>query len=301
MKDKAKVKSKNGFFSKMDSGILFPSDMKKLRYKLLYGALVLLMLIFLAVALVPALWILLAGFKDVGELYSKNTQFFPQYIRLGKLVEAWNALKFYKLYINTFILAGGAVVVEIISAGLAGYVLSRLRPKGSGIVYTIVTIIMVWPATMSTVPIYMLIKNMGLLNSYLPIWMMHLGNAFNIMLFKNSFDGISKSLVDAAKIDGATDIGIFLKIIVPLSVPVIMTVAIFTFNGECGNFFWPYLLVQNDSLRTMGIHLYKIKSSTLQLDYQMLSIVFAILPQFVVFVFFNKYIMGGINIGGVKG
>lgn len=301
MKDKAKVKSKNGFFNNMNSGILFPSDMKKIQYKLLYGALSLIMLIFLVVALVPVLWILLAGFKDVGELYSKNAQFFPQHIRLGKLGEAWTALKFYKFYINTFILAGGAVVVEIISAGLAGYVLSRLRPKGSGIVYTIVTIIMVWPATMTTVPIYMMIKNMGLLNNYMPIWMMHLGNAFNIMLFKNSFDGISNSLVEAAKIDGATDIGIFLKIIVPLSVPVIMTVAIFTFNGECGNFFWPYLLVQNDTLRTMGIHLYKMKSSTLSLDYQMLSIVFAIIPQFVVFVFFNKYIVGGINIGGVKG
>lgn len=293
-------------FDNRNKGVLRASDMKKIKYKVLYVLMVVFMLFYAAVVFIPSLWMILSGFKDVSEMYAKPPHFFPKQIRLSKFVEVWNQLKFYKYYINTAIMAGGAVVFDVVINGFAGYVLSKLKPRGVKFVYWLVIVLMLLPATMSTVPLYMTFRNfpignINLLDSYLPIWIMAAANMFNIVLFKTSFDSISVSLVEAAKIDGATNVGIFFKVILPLSIPVIATVSIFTFNGQFGNFFWPYLLISSNEKTVLGIWLYKVKSSNLTMDYQIMTILFAIIPQLLIFALFNRRIVGGINIGGVKG
>ena len=94
---------------------------------------------------------------------------------------------------------------------------------------------------------------------------------------------------------------IFLQIMVPLSVPVIVTAAVFTFNFQFGSFFWPMLILRDEAKQVLGLQIYNLKTSSLSMDYRMLAMVFAILPQLIVFALFQKHIMGGINIGGVKG
>ena len=141
----------------------------------------------------------------------------------------------------------------------------------------------------------------NLLETYWPVWLMSAANAFNIILFKNFFDGISNSLIEAAWIDGASNMKIFFKIIIPLSMPVFIVVAMFTFNGSIGNFFWPYLTISAKEKTVLGVQLYKMKSSTYTIDYQMLALLFSVIPQVVIFAIFQRQIMGGVNIGGVKG
>lgn len=294
------------FYANIGKGVLCSSDIKRTRYRLLYFAMVLFMLLYGAIVLIPCLWMILSGFKDVSELYAKPTQFFPKEIRLSKLAVAWDQMKFYKYYINTFVMAVGSVAAVVSVSGLAGYVLSRLKPKGSKLIYGLIVALMLLPTTMSTVPLYMTFRDfpvfhVNMLNSYLPIWLMSAASMFDIILFKTAFDGISNSIVEAAKIDGASNIRIFFKIIIPLSVPVIITVSLFTFNSQFGNFFWPYLLISEQSKTVLGVQLYKVKSTNLTMDYQMLTILFAVVPQLLVFMFFQKYIIGGVNIGGVKG
>lgn len=301
-----KKKKRKSMFDNMDKGILCSADMKKVRYKVLYGVMVLFMICYAAIVLLPSVWMMLSGFKEVSEMYAKPTHFFPKEIHLSKLWAAWSQMKFYKYYINTTIMAAGAVAADLVVSGLAGYVLSRLKPKGSKFVYVLVFSMMLLPSTMSTVPLYMTFRDFplvhaNLLDSYIPIWLMCAANMFNIILFKTSFDGISVSLIEAAKIDGASNLKIFFQIMIPLSVPVIITVALFTFNGQFGNFFWPYLLISDETKTVLGVQLYKVKSSSLTMDYQMLTILFAIVPQLIVFALFQKYIIGGVNLGGVKG
>ena len=290
----------------MDKGILTNSDMKNPKYKALYAVMMILMIIYCLVSVLPVVWIMLSGFKDVKEMYAVPATFLPKKIDLSKLGKVWNELKFYKYYGNTFIMAIGAVVSNIVVSGLAGYVLSRLKPKGTKVMLAIIFWIMLIPGTMSTVPLYMEFKSMplvgiNLLETYWPIWLMSAANAFNIILFKNFFDGISNSLIEAAWIDGATNMKIFFRIIIPLSTPVFIVVAMFTFNGQIGNFFWPYLLISSKEKTVLGVQLYKMKSSTYTMDYQMLALLFSVIPQVVIFAIFQKQIMGGVNIGGVKG
>lgn len=299
-------KRKKSMFDNMDKGILASSDMKQIKYRILYFSMVLIMLCYAAIVFIPSIWMILSGFKDVSEMYATPVKFFPENIRLSKLGEAWSRMKFYKYYINTGILAIGSVVFDVVINGLAGYVLSRLKPKGTKFVYAMIVLLMMMPATTSIVTKYMVFRDfpylhINMLNSYFPLWLMCAGNMFNIVLFKTSFDSISNSLVEAARIDGANDITIFFRIIIPLSVPVIMTVSIFTFNGQFGNFFWPYLVLSDNSKTVLGVLLYKVRTSNLTMDYQMLTILFAIIPQLIIFIIFNRYIIGGVNIGGVKG
>ena len=290
----------------MDKGILTNSDMKKPKYKILYTCMILFMIVYCVISVLPVVWIMLSGFKDVKEMYAVPATLLPKKIDLSKLGRVWTELKFYKYYGNTFLMAIGSVISNIVISGLAGYVLSRLKPKGTKFMLAVIFWLMLLPGTMSTVPLYMEFKSMpligiNLLETYWPIWLMSGANAFNIILFKNFFDGISSSLIEAAWIDGANNTRIFFKIIIPLSTPVFIVVAMFTFNGQIGNFFWPYLLISSKEKTVLGVQLYKMKSSTYTMDYQMLALLFSVIPQIVIFAIFQKQIMGGVNIGGVKG
>lgn len=290
----------------MDKGILTNADMKKNRYRLLYAGMLLFMIAFCAVSFLPVIWVLLSGFKDVKEMYAVPPTLLPKKIELSKLVRVWNEMKFYKYYLNTFVMAGGAAVMDMVVSGLAGYVLSRLKPRGSKFVSVIIFWIMLLPGTMRTVPLYMEFKNMpilgiNLLNTYWPIWFMAGTNAFNIILFKNFFDGISISLIESAWLDGCSNLKMFFKIIIPISTPVFIVVGTLTFNANIGNFFWPYLLIQKKEMAVLGIQLFNMKNSRFTMDYQMIALIFAILPQIIIFAIFQKHIIGGINVGGVKG
>lgn len=288
-------------FENMDKGVLTTSDMKKTKYKFLYFAMSAAMLIWCFIIMLPVVWLCLSGFKDASDIYSTTSSFFPKEIRLSKLVDVWNEMKYYQYYVNTFIFAGGCVIADVVVSGLAGYVFSRLKPKGSKVLYNICFALMLMPGNMSTVPIYMIIKNMGLLNSYVPIWLMAAVNVFDVFLFKSFFDGISASLIEAAKIDGASNVRIFLQVMLPLSVPIFIVVAVFAFNAQMSSFFWPYLLIQDDTKTVLGVQIYKIKTSSYTVDYQMLALLFSMIPQVIVFAIFQKQIVGGINVGGVKG
>ncbi|WP_320986845.1 carbohydrate ABC transporter permease, partial [Hungatella effluvii] len=134
-----------------------------------------------------------------------------------------------------------------------------------------------------------------------PMWLCAGANAFNILLFKNSFDSLPVSLVEAARLDGCGRIKVFSRIILPLSKPIIAVVAIFTVNSAWGDFLLPYLVLPSRSRQTVMLQLYNAQSSySFPLDQQLVSIVFAIFPPIIIFFIFQKYIMGGATLGGVK-
>ena len=296
------MKDKHYFADRVVNGALRPIDMKSGRGRITYAVLTLIILIHLCIVIIPVLWMFMLCFKSPEEIYSNVPSFFPKVFSFAKIKNTWCELEIYKYYMNTIIMGLGCVVFDITVCGLAGYSISRLKPKGGRGYFALISLMMLMPATCAMVPNYMLFKNLNLLNTFFPVWLLAGTNIFNILLFKTSFDGISTSLIEAANIDGASVLRIFIKIMIPLSIPVIATCAIFTFNGSFGNFFWPYLTIQTEQMKTMAVRLYELKNSAaLTMDKQMLTAIFSIIPQVVVFIVFQKYIMGGINVGGVKG
>ena len=294
-------------FTDTTSGILNFADLKKLRYKLLYWCMFALLFLVSLICLLPTLWVALSGFKDVSEMYAVAPTLFPKSFDLGKVKEVWEKVKLYKYFKNSFILIAGCWAVDISVNGAAGYVLSKLRPIGSRLIETAVFWSMLLPG-ISMVPLYMTwcdvpLIHMSLVGSYVPIWLMAGTSAFNILLFRNFFNGIPIEYLEAARIDGCTNLGIFIRIIMPLSKPIVMVVTIFSITGTWSNFMWPYMLLQNSGKEPMSVALYLLSgnsSGLLENEYMILLFI-SVIPMIIIYAFFSKYIIGGLNVGGIKG
>lgn len=301
MKEK-KIKS----FSTKTQGLLNYADLKKTQFKLLYWGMFALLFAVSLVCLLPTLWVALSGFKSASEMYSIPPTLLPKSIDFGKVGEVWTKVNVPKYIINSVILIIGCWAVDIVVNGLAGYVLSRIRPIGSAFLETVIFLSMMLPG-ISMVPLYMTfvdvpLIHINLIGSYIPIWIMAGASAFNIMLFRNFFNSIPMSYLEAARIDGCTDIGIFARIILPLSKPIIMVVTIYSVTGTWGNFMWPYLILGNTNLEPVAVMLYRIQNASLLMDNEyMILLMISIIPMVIVYACCSKHIMGGLNMSGIKG
>lgn len=294
---------------KKEKGAILPIELKKGSMRFLYFMNLTLLILIALICILPVIWLVMTSFKTVKEIYQIPPTLLPADFDIGKVARVWNKLDFLKYYKNSFLLCLGDIAFDIVICGLAGYVLSRLRPKGIKVVQYAIFLTMMMPSTVSTVPLFktfldLPVIHVSLVDSYLPMWMMAGANCFNMLLFKSSFDSISKEFVEAAQIDGCSGFGIFMRIILPLSLPVIMTVAILDFTGAWGNFLFPYLLLQDKSLYPVAVKIYdlKVSSGKILMDEYMMILFFSTLPPIILFMFFQKQMMNGVSLGGgVKG
>lgn len=295
-------------FAKKETGIISSIEFRSAKTQLLYWSIFAVCLILAIICLFPVLWIMFSSLKDVSEFYSSPPTIIPKTFRPEKILTAWSQLNLGSYLRNTLIIAAGRITFCIVSTGLAGYVLSRLKPKGTKLVMRVLLWSMMLPGSVSLVSGYLQAVDFPYLhinftNNFVYFWLTAMGNAFYTLMFKNFFDSISESLVEAAKIDGCSELGIFFKIIIPLSIPIVVVVGLFTFNDSWSDFMMPYLLLKKESLQTISQLIFSIRMSGSQVsqDIYLVIVMMSMLPPLIIFVIFNKYIMNGVNIGGVKG
>ncbi len=302
-------------FSEKPTSILCSSDLKTFKGKFCYWAIFAIMVVVCLIAVVPTIWVILTAFKDTQEIYQGMT-FFPRNLTMEiaktRLAEAWEALSLQTVFINTLVLSIGNIIFTLVISGLGGYVISKLKPTGTKLVFALVVWTMMMPSQMRIVPLFMSYLSFpfiaefswepSLLNTYWPMWLGAAANSFNVILFKNYFDSIPISYVEAAKLDGCGDFRTFFKIMLPLSMPIVIYVSIMSMSSGWTEFFTPYLVLSDKELRTLPVTIYTLKSdSTVKMNTYMMALIFASVPPFLIFALFQKHIMGGVNIGGVKG
>lgn len=301
-------------FQNKPAGIINSADLKTFKGKLVYwGFFTVLVLVCIACAL-PYVWALLSGFKGSQEIY-KSLGFFPKNLTVGdawqRIREAADTMNFFKASLNSIFLAAGKIAFVIVIDGLGGYVLSRLKPKGIKFVFVLVVWTMMMPAQIRTVPYFISLLNfpfvsenaweISLLNTFWPMILSAAASAFNVILFKNHFDSVSISLVEAARIDGCGNARIFTKIMLPLSVPIMVYVAITLTKAAFSEFFMPYLVLSNEEMQTLPVKVFMLRSdSTVKMNTSMLALALSSIPGLLLFTVFQKYIIGGVNVGGVK-
>ena len=297
------MKKKSANHSANHSAIVLDIEMHSRKTKLFQACLIVLFSVIALLYLVPLLWIFLSAFKSTEEFLSVKPTLFPKEISLSKMWDVWQRGKLLSKYGNTIIMSLGNIVFTLLFCGLAGYSLSRIKPTGTKLVMSVVFWSMMMPGNLAMVPLFINftkgIFGIKLMNSFLPIWLMSAANAFYVLIFKSFFDGIPNSLIEAARIDGASEFTIFMRIVLPLSRPAVFTISIFTFTGSWGSFLWPSLIL-SDEKQVLGMAIVKQAQYMLVDEYFML-LLFAILPPVLFFIFFQKYIMDGYTIGGVKG
>lgn len=292
------------FFNKYrhkKEGIIRFYDLSSPFTKIGIVVLFILCVIMLLVSIFPAIWVFLASFKDIAE-FRRNATLLPETFDFSKYTVTWEQLQFYKYYINSLISVAGSVVCAILFNGLIAYVLGILKPKGYKIIFSLVMWSLLIPPTTSIVSLYVNINRVGLNQSFLPLWLAMGANAFWVVLFKQYFEELPKEYLEAAKLDGATDLQIFARIIMPLSKPIIFVIIIFAVTAAWSDFLLPFLVLAGSDKETVMVRLFEFRTATKSTDVDVLrAIAFSLIPPTIIFAIFQKQITNGVASGGIKG
>lgn len=295
IKNKTKITLKN-----KSEGIYNFMDYKKTSTKIIYAVLVLILVIVSLICLFPVVWVFLSSFKTPTEFFSKEFTLFPNKIDFSKITILWQELELLKYYKNSLILVFGSVICSVFFNGLLAYSVSILKPKGYQIVYALIMMTMMVPAVTNMYPLlqnfvkFEDVTGIKMFGSYLPLCLAYGANAFYFTLFKTNFDRLPKEVFEAATIDGCNKIQMFFKIVLPLSVPIIVVVAIFTVNAAWSDFLLPYLvLMGNTDMKTIMIRIYDLQVAPPQgftQDKLFMLISLSIIPVIIIFSIFQRQI-----------
>ncbi len=206
----------------------------------------------------PFIFSFTAGLYNSIDVVKPGIHLWPAKPLWGNYLDAWNRFAMGRLFLNTAIAAGGGVLAQITVSSLAAYSLSRLNPIGKNLIRAILLITMAVPGIVYLVPRYIVMANMGLLNNYLGLWIPYAASSFMILVLNTSFDQIPRDLYEAAQIDGASEITMFLNITIPLSSSILLVLGLFAFIGFWGDFLWPFLILRESGLQTISVRLYTL-------------------------------------------
>ncbi|TXK18485.1 carbohydrate ABC transporter permease [Homoserinibacter sp. GY 40078] len=252
------------------------------------------------VGLGPYIFMLTTSFKD-------NQQFAESYwlpafpLRFENFATAWTQISPYLL--ASVIVAAGSIVAIVAISLVTGFVLARYRFVGRTFFFTMVAALMMIPGIASLIPLFVMVKDMGLINTYLVLMIPHIsgGIVLGTILMKTFIEGIPQTLFDAAQLDGAGGVRIFASIMLPLSLPVVGTVGLITVNGVWNDFFWPLLTITQNELRTasVGLLFFQSQSGT-NYGPMFAGYLLASIPLVLLFTFLSKYFLAGVQ-GGLPG
>ncbi len=251
----------------------------------------------------PLLVILLVSFTPNAVTQTWPPKFIPSAFTLENYQSLFQRLPVGREMLNTIVFAGCVTIFSVFFDALAAYGLSRVDFKGRGILLGVLIATMMIPAMALLIPIYKLLANVGLVNSYLGIIIPRLADVGGIFLLRQFFISIPKDLDNAARIDGAGEFRIFLQIILPNSVPAILTVGMFNFMGNWNDLLWPLIMTSKPETRTITAGLAMLTghgSSVTPYGVVMAGALISALPLIIVFFFVQKRFVEGIAMTGMK-
>ncbi|MEK3888636.1 carbohydrate ABC transporter permease [Bacillus sp. FSL K6-3431] len=252
---------------------------------------------------VPLLWMLSSSFKDSSAITAVPPELFPTRPTLDAYRRIFEVGGLGRWFLNSTIVAGISTIINVFFAALAGYAFSKLKfPGRNGIFWALLASMMI-PGQVTLIPLYILVVNtFQLENTYIGIIVPGMISVGSIFLMKQFMSSLPSSLIDAGRIDACSEFGIFWKVILPISKPGLAVLGIFTFVAQWNNFFWPFLVTNTNSMRTLQVGLTSFRFENMQ-DYgaMMAGAVCSAVPMIIVFLALQKYFLRGITIGAVKG
>jgi ABC-type glycerol-3-phosphate transport system permease component len=282
--------------------------MKKRLKRSVYVSTVLALLIFFTVYfLFPFVYMLSVSLQTESELMTAvgfRDLLIPDTWRWQNFIDVFRQIPFLRYFMNSGIVTGLTVLGTTISASLVAYSFAKLRWPGRDFVYSIMLVTMMIPGSVLMIPTYKMYSSMGLTNSWWPLVLPAFlgGGAGNVILIQQFFKGVPKEIFEAAKIDGAGELGIWWRIMVPLSKPVIATVAIFAFLFSWNDYMGPMIYINDTSLTTVALGLRAFFSQqTTNWSLLMAGSIISMIPNIVIFVFCQRFFLEGVKSGGVKG
>ncbi len=257
-------------------------------------------LIGLIIAL-PFIWMVLTAFKSQNELLLIPIQWLPEKLSFESFLDLFKVFPFGRAMFNSIFVAVLTTIITLLSAAMAAYVFAKIDFKGRDKLFILFLATMMIPGQATMIPNYLVLKYLGLLNTFTGLMLPSLFNAFSVFLLRQNIKSISNSYIEAAVIDGASHISIFTKVILPLVKPVLATLGVLTFMGSWNAFMWPLIVLTDKSKMTLPVGL-NLLNGQYSSNYNMLMAgsLLSVIPIILIYLLAQNYFEHGLRVGGIK-
>ena len=270
-------------------------------FKILVYAFLILMGI---IVLFPFYWMIISSLKTLTEYRLSVPTFFPKHIMFSNYADAFTTANLGRLFLNTMYVGIVSTILSLVITILSAFAFARLEFKGKNILFAGLLATMMIPGELFTITNYSTVTNLGWINTYTVLIVPFLVSVFYIYLLRQNFLQIPNELYLAAKVDGTSDFKYLCKVMIPLSLPTLISITILKMMGAWNSYIWPRL-VANDAAHRMVTNGLRnaFKDTTGDVNYpvQMAAVALVSAPLFMVFIFLRKYIMKGVSRSGIKG
>lgn len=264
------------------------------------GILIVVLLVIGCLVCFPFFWMILSSFKTNLEIGSSVPTFFPENPTLDNFHELFADMNFSKYLVNTLIVTLYSML-SVLFNSMAGYAFAKFRFRGQRFLFIMVLATMMIPSQVTMIPMYLLMNQAGLTGTYTGIALPGLAGAFAIFLFRQFIGTISDDFLEAARIDGAGEIYIFVRIVVPLTKPIVSLQIILTFISGWNSFLWPLIMSNDDTHYTLSVGLALLQNMYAQeFGLLMAGATVMIIPVIIVYAIFQKQIIRGISLSSYK-
>jgi multiple sugar transport system permease protein len=251
--------------------------------------------------LIPLIWMVLASMMPTGEASSDPPPFFPSHVTFEHYGELFVRLNLGRVLFNSALLATAVTAFSLLLNAMAGYAFAKLRFPGRDRTFAFLLGALVLPSQVAILPLFLLMRQLGLVSSYWGVILPAMATIFGIFMVRQYALSIPDELLDAARIDGASEVRIFGTIILPLCRPILVTLAIFTFLGTWNDFFWPLVVLTDDSKYTLPVALANLFGEHVQdTELMMAGSVLTVMPVLLLFLFLQRHYVQGLLMGSVK-
>lgn len=290
----------------MDRGFLSDTELRTFSGRLYYYGSMAILLVFAAVVLFPFVYAFTSGLKGSTEIFTSGLQLIPKHPQWNNYREAWDSFEMIDLFYNSFVIVSVGVLLRITISSLAAFALSRLKPIGGSIVMMGFFLTLMIPGIAYLVPLFVTLKDVpvlhvNLLDSYWGLWLPYSTSAFAIFVLKNFFDRIPPEIIESARIDGASQLQIFVRIMLPLSRSILLILAILTFMDLWKDYLLPFLIITDPNRQPITVRLYYLADNYYGVNLQMAAAFIALLPPLVVAILLQRHLKTGLTMGSVKG
>jgi multiple sugar transport system permease protein len=271
-------------------------------------AIYVLLVLVAAATTLPLIWMLFTSLHPpTAQIPTMENLFTPQswHPENYTYVLTFPELPVWRFAVNSFVVTGGVVLLQLALCSLAAYAFARLEFRGRGVLFVAFLLTMMIPAQVLIVPLFMIVQQFGWLDTYagLIIPYPYLSTAFGTFLLRQLFVTIPRSLDDAARLDGCGEFGVYWHIILPSAKPALATVAAFAFIWTWTDFYWPLLATSSTQMRTLevGLSIFKDAYDVTKWPLQMAAAVIVLAPVLIFFLFMQRFFVRGVVMSGLKG
>lgn len=253
--------------------------------------------------LLPFFWMVSTSFMTNEEVFGSSIKFFPAKLDFFNYVNVFNSMPLARYFFNSLFVSVVTTIGQVFFSAMAGYAFARFEFKGKEVMFIIILLTMMIPPQVNIIPLFYVMRELGMIDTYQALIFPGFFGGFGVFLMRQWFTKLPKSVEEAAKIDGSNNFEIFAKIALPLALPAIMTLAVFTFVTSWNSFMWPLIATNSDSMRTLPVALAAFKGSYREIvvwGELMACSVISIIPVIAVFLLGKKYFINDLLAGSLK-